>query len=86
MFSLIYWVAHDRTSAGVIYSVLDYGGNKLTTSIFAALLLLMPPLFYLVLFGIAKSRDAVCHWLEHLAYRVSVDERPEEAIALRSST
>ena len=65
IFSLIYWVAHGRTREGVIYAVLDYSGNKVTCGFFATLLLLMPPLFYLVLFAIAKSRDVTCLRLRH---------------------
>eukprot|EP00731_Ephydatia_muelleri_P029873 Em0021g396a len=67
VFSLIYWLAHDRTEAGVIYSVLDYSDKKLTSVAYATLLLLMPPLFYLVLFAVAKARDATCRRLEYIS-------------------
>lgn len=60
IFSLIYWGAGGTNLDGdpFIYSTLDYNSGASTFGL-AILLILVPPVFYLVLFLLAWARDAL---------------------------
>lgn len=58
VFTLIYWGAHNGTNSGVIYSILDYG-NYTYAGLYAVVMVALPILLYLALFGIAVLRDVI---------------------------
>ena len=68
IFTLIYWGAHHRTNSGVIYSILDYGNNTYA-GLFAVVLILLPILIHLALFGIFVVRDMMFEALRKLFSR-----------------
>lgn len=65
IFTLIYWGAHQGTKSGVIYSVLDYGNNTYA-GLYAIVVVTLPILVYLAVFGIVVLRDAIYDALRKL--------------------
>ena len=68
IFTLIYWGANHRTKSGVIYSILDYGSYEYA-ALFAVVLIMLPILIYLALFGIVVLRDMIFEGLRKLYYK-----------------
>ena len=70
IFSVIFWVANGRTHEGVIYPILDYGAaDKQMAIVFATVLILVPIIIYLILFGIALLRDVTFQLLKFFFFR-----------------